>query len=266
MAYKKFFLMVGMSLFFMTFSSGATVPETGIVEQLGKFIPLDLVFTDSSGARVTLRDVIKKPTVISPVYYHCPDICTPILEAETDALSGMDLVPGVDYQALTVSFDEMETPANSQPMKADMIRRFGRPFPPESWHFLTGDRESIKTLTDSLGFYFKRQGDDFLHPTALIMVSPQGKITRYIYGADYLPFDVKLGLLEASEGKVGPTVRRVLLYCFRYDSHGKRYVFDILKVTATVTLFFLFILVIWLVILTRRRSIRITKDNDNKER
>ena len=118
-----------------------------------------------------------------------------------------------------------------------------------------------------MGFHFKRDGMDFIHPTCLIMISPQGKITRYFNGINYLPFDIKLGLLEASEGKIGPTISKILLYCFRYDPNGKRYVFDILKVTGTVTLFFLVIFISWLLISNRgkRRRAQSPKQESNKE-
>lgn len=228
--------------------------EVGIDEQLGKFIPLDLTFKNSKGETVKLADLLTKPTVLSLVYFHCPTVCKPLLGGKVDVLDRIDPVPGKDYRALTISFNERETPENAKTIKDHFIKRFSsKIFPENSWHFLTGDIESIKKITDAVGFHFKRDGEDFLHPTALIMLSPKGKITRYFNGISYLPFDVKLGLIEASEGKIGPTISKILLYCFRYDPEGKRYVFNILKVTATVTIFFGLIFVAWLVISTRRR-------------
>ncbi len=231
----------------------AANPEVGIVEQLGKILPLELSFKNSNGEDVKLKDLIRKPTVLSLVYFHCPTVCKPLLGAKVDVLDRIDLVPGKDYQVLTISFNEDETPGNAKTIKDHFLNRFKKKFPADAWHFLTGDKESIKKLTDSVGFYFKRDGEDFIHATGLIMISPEGKITRYFPGLAFLPFDVKLGLIEASEGKIGPTISKILLYCFRYDPEGKRYVFDILKVTATVTLFFLAIFVTWLVISTRRK-------------
>jgi protein SCO1/2 len=228
-------------------------PEVGIAEQLGEILPLDLAFKDSDGKVVKLRDVIQKPTVLSLVYFHCPTVCKPLLGAKTDVLDRVDLVPGTDYQALTVSFNENETPEHAKTIKDHFLQRSKKKFPPGSWRFLTGDKESIDRLTASLGFYFKRDGEDFIHPTALIMLSPQGKITRYLYGMSFLPFDVKLGLIEASEGKIGPSISKILLYCFRYDPDGRRYTFNILKVTATVTIFFLLIFIAWLVISSRKK-------------
>jgi protein SCO1/2 len=229
-------------------------PKVGIDEQLGKYIPLDLVFKDSNGTEVKLGDLITKPTVLSLVYFHCPTICKPLLGAKVDVLDRIDLVPGNDYNALTVSFNERETPENARVIKEHFLQRFkSKHFPVNAWHFLTGDETSIKKLTDAVGFHFKRDGENFIHATGLIMLSPKGKITRYFNGLTFLPFDTKLGIMEASAGKTGPTISKVLLYCFRYDPEGKRYVFDILKVTATVTIFFGLIFVVWLVASSRKR-------------
>jgi protein SCO1 len=240
--------------------------EVGITEQLGKTLPLELTFKDSNGKEVTLKELIDKPTVLSLVYYHCPTVCKPLLGAKTDVLDRIDLVPGKDYKALTISFNEDETPENAKTIKDHFLQRSRKKIPPEDWHFLTGDKESIKKLTDTVGFHFKRDGQDFIHPTGLIMISPQGKITRYFNGLAYLPFDIKLGLLEASEGKVGPTISKILLYCFRYDPEGKRYVFDILKVTGSVTLFFLAIFISWLLISNRRKRKRVPSEKHRDQR
>ncbi|MCP5052309.1 MAG: SCO family protein [bacterium] len=224
-----------------------------IDEQLGAIIPLDLSFKNSDGKEVKLRDLITKPTVLSLVYYHCPTVCKPLLGGKVDVLDRLDMVPGKDYNALTISFNDKETPEKAKNIKNNFIKRFNMDFPEGAWHFLTGDEAGIRALTNSLGFYFRRNGEDFIHPSCLIMLSPTGKVTRYFNGTSYLPFDIKLGFLEASEGKIGPTISKILLYCFSYDPEGKRYVFNILKVTATVTIFFGLLFVIWLVISTRKK-------------
>ena len=268
MKYTKFLAIIFLLPILLAAQGNREKPEVGIVDQLGKTLPLDLMFKDSSGKDVKLNDLIQKPTVLSLVYYHCPTVCKPLLGAKVDVLDRIDLVPGKDYNALTISFNEDETPENAKIIKDHFIQQFHKNFPPEAWHFLTGDKETIRKLTDTLGFYFKRDGNDFVHPTGLIMISPKGKITRYFYGMAYLPFDIKLGLIEASEGKIGPTISKILLYCFRYDPEGKRYVFDILKVTATVTIFFLVIFVAWLLISSRRRRVkeRPQRHEDTKEK
>lgn len=228
--------------------------DVGIDEHLGQTIPMNASFTDSNGSTIALRDIIGKPIVLSLVYFHCPTICMPLLGAETDVLNDIDLVPGKDYRILTISFNEKDTTESAKNIKETFIHRFNTPIADKDWLFMTGDLVNIKKLTDSLGFYFKRTGEDFIHPTALIMLSPEGKITRYFYGISYLPFEIKFGLIEASQGKMGHTMNKVLLYCFRYDPHGKRYVFDILKVTATLSLLFLSVFVFWLLFSHRKKK------------
>lgn len=233
---------------------GDEKPEVGIVENLGATIPPELTFTDSTGASVQLKNLINKPTVLSMVYFHCPTVCKPLLGSKTDVLSRIDLIAGKDYDLLTISFNPNETPEHAKAIKDHFLQVSKKPVPPGAWTFLTGDQETILKLTNTLGFYFKADGEDFIHPTGLIMISPKGKITRYFNGLSFLPFDVKLGLIEASEGKIGPTISRVLLYCFSYDPEGQRYVFNILKVTATVTIFFMVLFIGWLIIITRKKK------------
>lgn len=277
MRYKQRLLLLVLLVVPCFIFSQANPPEVGIDEKLGDSIPLDLTFKDSNGKEVKLSDLVTKPTVLSLVYYHCPTVCKPLLGAKVDVLDRIDLVPGKDYNALTISFNERETPENAKTIKEHFIGSFkSKKFPEGSWHFLTGDEGTIKKLTDAVGFRFKRDGEDFIHATGLIMLSPKGKITRYFLGLSFLPFDTKLGIIEASEGKIGPTISKVLLYCFRYDPEGKRYVFDILKVTATVTIFFGLMFVVWLVLSSRKKrgaapvqkresAKEETKENETKE-
>jgi protein SCO1/2 len=128
-------------------------------------------------------------------------------------------------------------------------------FPEGAWRFLTGDQENIHKLTDAIGFHFKRQGQDFLHPVSLVILSSEGKITRYIYGTEFLPFDLKMALMEASEGRVGPTLSKVLKFCFSYDPEGRKYVFNTLKVTGIVTLLFAFGFILFLVLKGKKQTI-----------
>jgi protein SCO1 len=252
--FKSFLLIfLYVPIFVFPVNSQQTI-EVGIEEQLGNIIPLDLTFNNAKGETVKLGDIITKPTVLSLVYFHCPTVCKPLLGAKVDVLDRIDALPGKDYQALTISFNERENHENATIIKENFLKRFKKPFPEDSWHFLTGSAENIKKITDAVGFRFKADGKDFIHPTALIMISPKGKVTRYLNGVTYLPFDVKLAMMEAGEGKVGPTISKILLYCFRYDPEGKRYVFNILKVTATISIMFGLMFVAWLVISTRKRK------------
>ncbi len=228
----------------------ATTPAAsalGIDEKLGEPVPLDVTFTDEAGKPVVLRDLIDRPTILSLVYFTCPNVCPRILGSVAQLLGRLAPEPGESYTVITLSFDEMDTPEVARQRKKNFLKAIGKPFPEARWHFLTGDLASIRRLTDAVGFNFQRQGEAFEHPAALTVLSPSGRVVRYLYGLTYLPFDVKMALTEASEGRVGPTIRRALLFCFSYDPEGRTYVFNILKVTASVILFFALVLLAVLV-------------------
>ena len=161
-----------------------------------------------------------------------------LLQNLADALNRLPAEPGKDYRVISLSFDETEKPALALQKKKTYLKMIQKPFPEDAWRFLTGDKENIQKLTDAVGFHFKREGEDFQHPVSLIVLSPEGKITRYMYGADPLPFDVKLALVEASQGRKGPTISKMVRFCFSYDPKADKLVFNTLKVTGTVTLLF----------------------------
>lgn len=238
--------------------TGAQVmtPQTGmgIVEKLGSRIPPGLTFRDENGELRRLSEFLDVPVVLSLVYYRCPGICSPLMSGIADVLAKTDLVPGKDLRVLTVSFDPRETPDLARDKKKNYLKALPAEFPEQEWRFLVADSAVISQLTDAVGFVYKRQGNDFLHPASLIVVSPEGKIARYIYGISFLPFELKMAVLEASEGKVGPTVSRILLFCYSYDPQGRRYVFDILKVSGSVILFFAAAFVAYLTLGGRRRK------------
>ncbi len=213
-------------------------PPIGIVEKLGNMLPLDTEFYDEDGNLIPLKSVITKPTVFTFVYYRCPGICSPLLTEVTKVVSKMDLEPGVDYQIITISFDHDEKPDLAKDKQENYIVEVERPMPAGSWRFFTGDSAAIASLTDAAGFYFARDGRDWIHAGALIIASPQGKVTRYLYGIKHLPFDVKMAVMEASEGKTGPTIAKVLSFCFTYDPEGKRYAFDVVRVSGVVIVAF----------------------------
>jgi len=228
----------------------------GIDEKLGQLIPLDLTFHDENGNAIRLKQLIHSPTILAPVYYSCPNVCSFLLFNLAGVIDKMESEPGKEYQVLTFSFDETEKPDLALGKKKMYLKMIEKPFPEDAWRFLTGDKENIHKLTDAIGFHFKRQGQDFLHPVSLVILSPDGKITRYIYGTEFLPFDIKMALLEASEGKVGPTLSKVLRFCFSYDPKGRKYVFNTLKVTGIVTLLFALSLILFLVFKGKRKPIQ----------
>lgn len=226
----------------------------GIDEKLGQSIPLDLIFGDENGNPVSLKQLIRQPTILAPVYYHCPDVCSLLLNNLARILGQLSSEPGKEYQVISVSFDELEKPDLALEKKKIYLKMIERPFPEDAWRFLTGEKESIQKLTDAVGFHFKREGEDFLHPVTLIILSLDGKITRYIYGTDFLPFDLKMALLEASEGRVGPTISKVLRICFSYDPKSRKYVFNTLKVTGIVTLLFALSFILFLIFKSGKRQ------------
>lgn len=228
----------------------------GIDEKLGSVIPLDLTFRDENGKPVLLRRLIDRPTILAPVFYSCPDVCSFLLSNLSGTLNRLPADPGKDFIVLSVSFDETEGPPLASEKKRLYLKMIEKPFPEEGWRFLTGDRESILKLTDAVGFLFKREGENFLHPVALIILAPDGKITRYLYGTEILPFDLRMALLEASEGRVGPTISKVLRFCFSYDPKGRKYVFNTLKVTGIVTLTFAFSFILFLIWRGKKKSKR----------
>jgi len=228
----------------------------GIDERLGKVIPLDLTFYDEDANPVNLKQLIHRPTILAPVYYSCPNVCSFLLFNLAGVVNKMPSEAGKEYQVLTFSFDETEKPSLALEKKKMYLKMIEKPFPEEAWRFLTGDEVTIHKLTDAIGFHFKRQGQDFLHPVSLVILSPNGKITRYLYGTEFLPFDLKMALLEASEERVGPTLSKVLRFCFSYDPQGRKYVFNTLKVTGIVTLLFALSLILFLVLKGKRKPIK----------
>lgn len=226
----------------------------GIDEKLGNLIPLDLIFRDENGKPVLLRQLINRPTILAPVFFSCPDVCSFLLSNLSGTLDRLPLDPGKDFLILSISFDETEDPLLASEKRDLYLKMIEKPFPEEAWRFLTGDRESILKLTDAVGFLFKREGKNFLHPVALIIIAPDGKITRYLYGTEILPFDLRMALLEASEGRIGPTISKVLRFCFSYDPKGRKYVFNTLKVTGIVTLTSALSFILFLVWRGRRKS------------
>jgi protein SCO1/2 len=227
-------------------------PEIGLRERLGQSVPLHLEFSNEDGKKTQLKELIQGPTILAPVYYHCPNVCNFLLQNIAGALGQLPAVPAKEYVVLAISFDETEKAPLAFERKKIYLQMIGKPFPAEAWRFLTGDAANIRELTDAVGFQFRREGNDFQHPVALIILSQEGKIIRYLYGTDILPFDLKMALLEASEGRVGPTVSKVMRFCFSYDPKGRRYVFNTLKVTGIATITFALLFVLFLTLKGRR--------------
>lgn len=212
--------------------------EIGIVEHLEDTIPLDLVFNNEKNQPVSLRSLINKPTVLSFVYFDCPGLCSPLLDGISDVVERSDLELGKEYQIITVSFNFRDNPEKAVKKKETFLRKHSKTRA-QHWMYLTGDSAGIYTLANAAGFKFKPTGLDFAHPSAIIVLSPDGKITRYLYGLTFLPFDLKMAVVEAGKGLSRPTINKVLEFCYSYDPAGKRYALEITKVSGTIILFIL---------------------------
>ncbi len=222
--------------------------QIAIDEQLGSNVPLDIHFYDEKGARVILKDLINKPTVIAPVYLSCTNTCPLLLLGLADVIERSKLKPGKDYQVLAVSFDEKDTPQIASEKKPEYLKAANKPVPDDAWRFLTGSAESIQRFTQAVGFQFRKERTGFSHPVTLIFLSPEGKIVRYLSGLTFLPFEFEMAVTEASKGEAVPLARKALIYCMSYDPQGKKYVFNTLKVVAilmvaTIVSFFIYLVV-----------------------
>lgn len=198
----------------------------GIDQRIGEQVPLDLPFVDEHGREVRLGDYFgKRPVVLALVYYECPMLCTQVLNGLTTALGVMEFEPGREFEVVAVSFNPKEGPGLASQKKASYLERYGRAHTADGWHFLTGPEESIARLTEAIGFRYEYDGeiDQFAHGAAIEVLTPKGTIARYFYGIEYSARDLRLGVIEASEERVGSVIDDVLLLCFHYDPATGQY-------------------------------------------
>jgi protein SCO1/2 len=217
-------------------ADGMLDPEVGISEKLGEAVPTDIQLYDESGNLVTLRQLLGGPVILNLVYYRCPSICNPLMSSIAEVLRKVDMRAGDEFAVITVSFDPTDTPELAAEKKKNYFNTLPPDFPETGWRFMTADSANIEALTNAVGFKYIKEGEEFIHSAALVALSREGKIARYLYGLYFLPFDFKMAMLEASEGRVGPTVSRVLLYCFSFDPEGRKYVFNITRVAGAAGL------------------------------
>jgi protein SCO1/2 len=227
-------------------------PEVGFTEHTGDFLPEDAMLINENDSLVALGDLIDKPTVLTFVYYDCPGICTPLLNELADLVDQMNLKLGEDYQIITVSFDPSEPTRLARQKKKNIMSTIKKQEQAKKgWKFFTADSAQVNKLTDAAGFHYKPQGTEYVHSGGFIAVSPEGKITRYFKGISFLPFELKMSMIEASKGEVGPPVNKMLQYCFAYDPEGQTYVADITKISGIVIIFFAVLMLIVLIIRSR---------------
>lgn len=219
--------------------------NVGIEQRLDSQVPPDLAFVDDTGRPAKLGDYFgKKPLILNLVYYNCTMLCGEVLAGLTGAMKLVKFDVGNQYDVLTVSFDPRETTAMAAAKKADYLKRYGRPGAASGWHFLTGPADSINALTKAVGFQYQYDAarNQYAHATAIMILTPQGRISRYFYGVDFPPKDLRMGLVEASHEKIGNPIDQILLYCYHYDPATGKYgavVSNMLKVGGALTILLL---------------------------
>jgi len=227
--------------------------EVGIDQKLNGDIPLDAVFRDENGQEHKLGDYFgKKPIIIAPVYYNCPMLCTLILNGLVQSLNAVPFEAGKEFEVVAFSIDAREKPELAAKKKASYLDHYSKKGTAAGWHFLTSDEASIKRLTAAIGFRYKydEKSDQFAHASGIMVATPQGKLARYFYGIEYSPRDLRFGLVEASENKIGSPVDQILLLCFHYDPATGKYgpmVLGSLRIAASITVIALaaFLFAMW---------------------
>ena len=220
----------------------AELRGVGIEQHLNQQVPLDLTFRNEAGEPVTLRSLMRgKPVILSLAYYQCPMLCTLVLNGLVGAMRALPFDAGNEFDVITVSFDPKDTPELAAKKKATYLGEYRRQGAEQGWHFLTGDEASIKALTDAVGFrynYLPEKGQ-FAHAAGIMVLTPSGVLSRYFYGVEFAPRDLKFGLMEAANGKIGSPVDQLMLFCFQYDPATGRYttvVLNAIRVGGVLTL------------------------------
>ncbi len=223
-----------------TISEANGIPEAlkkiGIEQKLGAQLPLDTELKDENGKLVRLGDYFKsgRPVIIAFVYYECPMLCNQVLNGLSGSLKGITFNAGTDFDVVAISFDskEFDKPEIAKNKKIGYMERYGRPGTEKGWHFLSGTEESIQRVTSAAGFSFEwdEKTNQFAHAAAVMVATPDGKLSRYHYGIDYAPRDIKFSLMESSQSRVGNAAEQLLLYCYHYDPASGKYGLAILNV------------------------------------
>jgi len=225
--------------------------EIGITEHLGDTIPLDLWFFNENSDTITLGQIIDKPTIMCFVYFDCPNLCSPLMDGVADVVSKLDLNLGTDYELITISFNTKDTPEKAREKKVNFVQRISKENQ-EHWAYLTGTQENISAITNAIGYKYKPQGLDFAHASAIFVLSPKGVITRYLYGLTFLPFDVKMAVIEAQKGIPRPTINRILEYCFAYNPSSQTYSLQVTRILGAIII--LIALVVFAVLILKKRK------------
>lgn len=233
----------------------ALLDDVGVEEKLGDTIPLNTRFATSEGDSVTIGELMDegKPVLLNPLYYECPTLCGLVLDAVFNVVEELKWNPGDDYTIISFSIDHDEDHTLAADAKRDVLNDLDRPGAGNGWHFLTGSEASVKKLTDAVGFGFSydERTDEYMHMASIMLISPEGIITRYLYGLEMREFDLRNALYEAADGQIGSTIDKAVLYCFSYDPSSQSYVpvaINIMKLGGLVTMLILgiFLTILWL--------------------
>jgi protein SCO1/2 len=229
--------------------------EVSIAQRLNEPIPPDIIFRDEDGRAVHLGDYFgKKPIVLSLVYFDCPALCTEVLNGELRTMKAISLDLGKDFDAITISFEPKDMPALAKAKRDVYAGQYGRPGAARNWHFLTGEQASIDALTQAAGFHYAYDSASrqYAHAAAILVLTPHGRIARYFYGVTYPARDFRLGLVEASEGKIGTPTDHALLYCYQYDPMTGKYGLIVMNVVRGAGLLTMLVLGIFMFVMFRR--------------
>jgi protein SCO1/2 len=237
-----------------TYSTSPILRKVGIDQKLGAPVPLDLPFDDESGQPVVLRRYFGKPVVLALVYYQCPSLCNLVLSGVLRSVKNLAMTAGDEYEIVAVSFDPRETPEMAAAKKQTYMKAYNRPNADRGWHFLTGPETSSKALADAVGFQYAYDPltNQYAHASGIVILTPQGQVTRYFFGIEYPERDLRLSLVEASRGRIGSVVDQVLLYCFHYNPSNGKYGVAIVNVLRLGGLITLAALVGFMIVMFRR--------------
>jgi len=266
------YLIINLTWFLLT--CGAAFPQSslfdkqmqvGFEEKQGQYVALDTKLVNEAGDTVMLRDVLNKPAILNLVYYECPGTCSPLMWGISKFIDAVDLQLGKDYDVLTISFDPSERIDLGIAKKASYVSTMKKKELAVNWRFFVSDSLNISKLTQSAGFRYQYINNQYIHPTGLIALAADGKITRYMRGIDFLPFDIKITMVEAGKGKTGPSINRLLAICYSYDTKGNQYVFNVTRVSAIVILFIILLIFSYLAF-SKVRIKKLTPKNEQSER
>jgi len=259
--------LTGAAAFSTSAQQARTLPilsKVGITQNLNALVPPDVVFRDETGKSVRIGDFFgHKPIVLSLVYFDCPALCTEVLNGELRTMKAISLDLGKDFDAVTVSFEPKDTPALAKAKRDVYAGQYGRPGAADHWHFLTGEQQSIEALTNAVGFQYAYDSSirQYAHAAAILVLTPEGRIDRYFYGVIYPARDLRLGLVEASEGKIGTLTDHALLYCYQYDPMTGKYgvvVMNVLRAAGGLTVLILGIFMTMMFLRERKRPVDVS--------